>query len=162
MPPRTVKRGSASAGAKRGGRTTRGTPKKQDQPAEREVAEETAKVEEVSVVEVETKELREEVAVQEKSPVVEDKPVIQNKPVVVEEKQPIAVDVGEVESSHEVRSDSKQSVPPKSKYCPLNSGTSRLGLVIVGVLILYVRCELNMFFWEFHCLKLPSYPYLIV
>ncbi|KGN56704.1 nucleolin [Cucumis sativus] len=115
MPPRTVKRGSASAGAKRGGRTTRGTPKKQDQPAEREVVEETAKVEEVSVVEVETKELREEVAVQEKSPVVEDKPVIQNKPVVVEEKQPIAVDVGEVESSREVRSDSKQSVPPKKE-----------------------------------------------
>ncbi|XP_022980222.1 nucleolin-like isoform X1 [Cucurbita maxima] len=115
MPPRTVKRGGASAGSKRGGRVTRGTPKKQEkqEPAvEREVVEEIAKVEEVSVVEVEeTKELREEVTVQEKSPVVEDKPVIQNKPVVVEEKQPIAIDVEEVEPSHEVRS--KQSAPPR-------------------------------------------------
>lgn len=138
MPPRTVKRGAASAGSKRGGRVTRGTPKKQDQPAEREAAEETVKVEEVSMVEVETKELGEEVTVQEKSPVVEDKPVIQNKPVVVEEKQPIAIDVEEVEPSHEVRSDSKQSIPPKSKYCPLNSSTSLLGLVIVGLFYLCV------------------------
>ncbi|XP_022980223.1 nucleolin-like isoform X2 [Cucurbita maxima] len=117
MPPRTVKRGGASAGSKRGGRVTRGTPKKQEkqEPAvEREVVEEIAKVEEVSVVEVEeTKELREEVTVQEKSPVVEDKPVIQNKPVVVEEKQPIAIDVEEVEPSHEVRS--KQSAPPRNE-----------------------------------------------
>ncbi|XP_022956498.1 nucleolin-like [Cucurbita moschata] len=128
MPPRTVKRGAASAGSKRGGRVTRGTPNKKQQPPEREVAEETVKVEEVSVVEVETKEIPEEVTVQEKSPVVEDEPVIPNMPVVVEdepvilnnlvvveEKPPVAIDVEEVEPSHEVGSDSKPLVPPKKE-----------------------------------------------
>lgn len=141
MPPRTVKRGAASAGSKRGGRVTRGTPKKQDPPPEREVPEETVKVEEVSLVEVETKELREEVTVKEKekSPVVEDKPVIQSKPVVVEEKQPIAIDVEEVEPPHDVRSDSKQSVPPKSKYCLSNMTGSLLGPELVDFFYLYVQ-----------------------
>ncbi|KAL6964931.1 hypothetical protein U1Q18_035986 [Sarracenia purpurea var. burkii] len=56
MPPRTAKKTAAGPGTKRAARATRGTPKAQNQP---EVAEESVKVEEVSV------EVKEDVKVEE-------------------------------------------------------------------------------------------------
>lgn len=67
MPPRTVKRGAASAGPRRTARATRMAQKGQSQPPEA-TTEESVKVEEVSIQVVE------EVKV-EKKLVVEEKPV---------------------------------------------------------------------------------------
>ncbi|CAK8560013.1 unnamed protein product [Lathyrus sativus] len=78
MPPKTPKRGSASGGAKRGGRPSRGTPKAaQNQPEA---------VEEKMVVEEEPK--------VEENPAVEEKPVVEENPVVEDK----AIDVNQTTS----------------------------------------------------------------
>lgn len=70
MPPRTVKRGAAAAGSRRTARTTRGTPKAQNQTPEA-VSEESMKFEEVSVTVVEEVKIEQKPVFEEKRAVVE-------------------------------------------------------------------------------------------
>lgn len=92
MPPRMVKRGTASAGPKRTARNTRGTAKAQNQPPDA-AAEESVKVEEVSIPVVE------EVSI----PIVEEVKVLE-KPVAVKLEQ-------------EAKADANGLGPVKSKFC---------------------------------------------
>lgn len=75
MPPRTAKRGAASAGTRRTPRATRGSAKSQNQHP-RETNEELVKAEEVAVQVIEAKEE-------------EQKPILEEKPVVVAEERPV-------------------------------------------------------------------------
>lgn len=70
MPPRTVKRGAAAAGSRRTARTTRGTPKAQNQTPEA-VSEESMKFEEVSVLVVEEVKIEQKPVFEEKRAVME-------------------------------------------------------------------------------------------
>ena len=106
MPPRTVKRGAAAAGPKRGVRATRGTPKAAQNQQQPEAAEEAVKHEEKPVVE-------EEIKVEEK-PVVEEKSVVEEKPVVEEK----SIDMNKLapETVEEERPVTNGSAAVKSKF----------------------------------------------
>ena len=133
MPPRSVKRGGATAaGTRKAVRATRGSQKAQNQPPP-EAPEELVRAEEVPVAVVEAKE---EVKVEPK-PVVVEKPVIaQEKPPVVEEK-PVVVN----QQISDLKSDLKlEANGLRSKF-----------LVLVMNFLLgcdgFEACSLNFFFY---------------
>lgn len=95
MPPKTPKRGSASGGAKRGGRPSRGNPKAaQNQPEA---------VEEKMVVEEEPK--------VEENPAVEEKPVVEENPVVEDKAIDVNQTTSEAASEESIRVSAMKSRP---------------------------------------------------
>ncbi|KAL9673791.1 hypothetical protein QQ045_030053 [Rhodiola kirilowii] len=129
MPPKAVRRGSSTPGAKRGGRGSRGTPRgKNNQP---EVAEETKKAEDLAA-DGEKVGLKVEKVVEEEKPVetnlkdVEEEKLVETSVNAVEEEKPVEASPKAVEEDNPVQMSLKaveEEKPPETRFAKVEEET---------------------------------------